>query len=92
MALTEPILVRRIPTHPWGNPDDRKYIDFERYSATGGYAALKQAMDRYQVSAADVGLLAHATTVVTNALLEEKGARAAAIMTRWAMPPESSWA
>ena len=31
--------------------------------------------ERYAVEAGDVGLLAHATTVVTNALLEEKGAR-----------------
>ncbi|MEQ9126185.1 MAG: hydantoinase/oxoprolinase family protein, partial [Alphaproteobacteria bacterium] len=50
--------------------------------AEGVLGALKDAMARYGVAAADVGLLAHATTVVTNALLEEKGARAAAIMTR----------
>jgi N-methylhydantoinase A len=40
------------------------------------------AMKRYDVAAADVGLLAHATTVVTNALLEEKGARAVMVTTR----------
>ena len=39
-------------------------------------------MRRYQVAAADVGLLSHATTVVTNAILEETGARAALITTR----------
>ena len=50
--------------------------------AAGVLSALAQAMERYGVQAADVGLLAHATTVVTNALLEEKGARAAVIMTR----------
>ena len=50
--------------------------------AEGVLAGLAQAMERYDVEAADVGLLAHATTVVTNALLEEKGARAAAVMTR----------
>ena len=34
------------------------------------------------VSAGEVGLLSHATTVVTNAILEERGARAALITTR----------
>jgi N-methylhydantoinase A len=48
----------------------------------GVLTALETAMGRYQVAAADVGLLSHATTVVTNAILEEKGARAALITTR----------
>jgi N-methylhydantoinase A len=50
--------------------------------AEGVLAALELAMQRYKVAASDVGLLAHATTVVTNALLEEKGARAALVTTR----------
>ena len=45
MALSEPILVRRIPTLPWGNPEDRKYVDYDRYVSTGGYEALKQAKE-----------------------------------------------
>jgi N-methylhydantoinase A len=53
-----------------------------RSFAEGVLAALAMAMDRYGIRATDVGLLAHATTVVTNALLEEKGARAALIATR----------
>jgi N-methylhydantoinase A len=48
----------------------------------GVLCALDMAMRRYQVAAADVGLLSHATTVVTNAILEETGARAALITTR----------
>ena len=48
----------------------------------GVLCALEMAMRRYQVAAADVGLLSHATTVVTNAILEETGARAALITTR----------
>src|ERR1700737_4179079 len=43
----------------------------------GVLAALNTAMARYQVSAAEVSLLSHATTVVTNAILEQTGARAA---------------
>src|SRR4030095_1878539 len=39
-------------------------------------------MDRYAVEASKVGLLAHATTVVTNAILERRGARAALVTTR----------
>jgi len=45
--------------------------------AEGVLAALGIAMDRYAVEASKVELLAHATTVVTNAILEGRGARAA---------------
>jgi N-methylhydantoinase A len=50
--------------------------------AEGVLRALDAAMRRYEIAAPDVGLLVHATTVVTNAILEEKGARAALITTR----------
>ena len=50
--------------------------------ADGVLAALGIAMERHGVAAADVGLLSHATTVVTNAILEERGARAALVTTR----------
>jgi N-methylhydantoinase A len=50
--------------------------------AEGVLAALEAAMRRYGLAAADVGMLSHATTVVTNAILEEKGARAALVTTR----------
>jgi N-methylhydantoinase A len=50
--------------------------------AQGVIAALREALDRHQLGAGDVGFLSHATTVVTNALLEEKGARTALITTR----------
>ena len=43
---------------------------------------LKLVMAKYQIEADNVGLLAHATTIVTNAILEEKGAPAALIMSR----------
>jgi N-methylhydantoinase A len=48
----------------------------------GVIGALAMAMRRHGVAAADVGLLSHATTVVTNAILEERGARAALVTTR----------
>ena len=43
---------------------------------------MNAVIERYGIDPADVGLLAHATTVVTNAILEQKGARAATISTR----------
>ena len=50
--------------------------------AAGVLHALQSAMRRYDVVNTELGLLSHATTVVTNAILEEKGARAALITTR----------
>jgi N-methylhydantoinase A len=50
--------------------------------ADGVLSALKTAMRRYNVHPAEVGLLSHATTVVTNAVLEQTGACAALITTR----------
>src|SRR5215831_687217 len=50
--------------------------------AVGVMHALQSAMNHYDVVDAEVGLLSHATTVVTNTILEEQGARAALIATR----------
>ena len=61
--------VAKVPT----TPDDL---------TAGVLSALELAMSRYEVVPAEVGLLSHATTVVTNAILQESGARAALITTR----------
>ncbi len=50
--------------------------------AAGVIQALETTMRRHQVDAGAVTLLSHATTVVTNALLEKKGARTALIASR----------
>jgi N-methylhydantoinase A len=50
--------------------------------AEGVLRALETAMHRHAVAAAEVSLLSHATTIVTNAILQETGARAALITTR----------
>jgi N-methylhydantoinase A len=50
--------------------------------ADGVLAALATAMRRNAVPPTAVGLLAHATTLVTNALLQNTGARAALVTTR----------
>jgi N-methylhydantoinase A len=63
------IEVAKVPTTP---------ADFGQGVMTG----IRQALDGNAVAAADVALLAHATTVVTNALLQKKGARAGFVATR----------
>ena len=50
--------------------------------ADGVLNGLRRAMEDYDIAAGDVSLLSHATTVVTNAILEEKGARAGLVSTR----------
>jgi N-methylhydantoinase A len=50
--------------------------------AEGVIDGLCQGLARYSVGPAQVSLLSHATTVVTNALLEKKGAKAGFVTTR----------
>ena len=50
--------------------------------AQGVLDGVRSALDRAGAEASGVSLLAHATTVVTNALLEQKGARTGFIATR----------
>tara|TARA_A100000164_G_scaffold85141_1_gene72877 strand:- start:8136 stop:10241 length:2106 start_codon:yes stop_codon:yes gene_type:complete len=47
----------------------------------GVVKAIEQALKKYKIQSNDVSLLAHATTVVTNAILEEKGAKVGLIST-----------
>ena len=53
-----------------------------RNFAQGVLSGLETALREHGIAARDVSLLAHATTVVTNALLEQKGARIALVTTR----------
>ena len=48
----------------------------------GVIEALEQAITRYNIEPNTVNLLAHATTVVTNAILQKKGARVGLVATR----------
>ncbi|MEM6750086.1 MAG: NADH-quinone oxidoreductase subunit NuoF [Planctomycetota bacterium] len=43
MALDTPMLLRRIPTPPWGDFADQTYVDYDAYCKQDGYAALEQA-------------------------------------------------
>ena len=44
MPLKEPVLLKRIPTPPWGDPRERELVSYAQYVATGGYAGLKKAL------------------------------------------------
>jgi N-methylhydantoinase A len=59
-----------------------KVLTTPRDFGTGVIEGIRQGLARYEVEAADVSILSHATTVVTNALLEHKGARTALVTTR----------
>jgi NADH-quinone oxidoreductase subunit F len=45
MPVTEPVLLKRIPTPPWGNPRDRHIVYYDEYLKTGGYKTLEKALD-----------------------------------------------
>ena len=68
-GVTGHIGVVKVPTTP---------DDFGRAVLDG----VQGALQKYQVDAGDVSLLSHATTVVTNAILEHKGARCVQVATR----------
>ena len=38
------VLCKRIPTPPFGDWNDRHYVNYDEYVATGGYVALKKAL------------------------------------------------
>ena len=45
MPVDKPVLTKRIPTHPWGDPRTRKTVDYDGYVKTGGYRSLEKALD-----------------------------------------------
>ena len=46
MPITDPVLTKRIPTAPWGDPKDRHTVDYAEFVRTGGYKSLETALDR----------------------------------------------
>ncbi|MBA4028097.1 MAG: NADH-quinone oxidoreductase subunit NuoF [Planctomyces sp.] len=42
---TSPVLTQRIPCWPFGDPKDRRIISFDDYTRTGGYEALRKALE-----------------------------------------------
>jgi NADH-quinone oxidoreductase subunit F len=45
MALSEPILTRRFPCPPFGDPKNHRHVGYDEYVRTGGYDALRKATD-----------------------------------------------
>lgn len=43
--MNDPVLVKRIPTPPYGEIADRHIVGIEEYVRTGGYKALEKALD-----------------------------------------------
>jgi len=54
MAMNEPVLTKRIPTQPWGDPNDRHIVDYDEYVKTGGYKALEKALDMQPADVVDL--------------------------------------
>lgn len=44
MPVTQPVLLKRIPTLPWGDLRERRIISYDQYVKTGGYKALEKAL------------------------------------------------
>ena len=44
MPVTEPVLCKRLPTPPWGDPKDRHVVGYDEYVKTGGYQAFEKAL------------------------------------------------
>jgi NADH-quinone oxidoreductase subunit F len=44
MPVTEPVLLKRIPSHPWGDPRKRHIVTYDEYVNTGGYETLRTAL------------------------------------------------
>jgi len=40
----EPVLTRRIPSAPYADPKDRHIVEWDEYTTTGGYEALRKAI------------------------------------------------
>ena len=44
MPMSDPVLLKSIPTSPWGKIEDRHVVHWDEYVAGGGYEALRKAI------------------------------------------------
>jgi NADH-quinone oxidoreductase subunit F len=80
MALENPVLLKRIPTFPWGDPKDRHIVGFDEYVKTGGYAGFEKALTMAPKAVVDE---------VKNAELRGRGGAGFAVGLKWSfLPPE----
>ena len=54
MPVTEPVLCKRIPTAPWGDPKDRHVVSYDEYVKTGGYESLEKALSMKPAEVVDL--------------------------------------
>ena len=61
MKLSEPILTKRIPTAPFGDPKQRHTVGFDEYVKTGGYQALEKALSMEPTAVVNTSSKKHTT-------------------------------
>ena len=54
MPMSGPVLTKRIPTYPWGDPRERRTVGYDEYVRTGGYEALRKALTMNPAAVVDV--------------------------------------
>ena len=80
MPMTEPVLTKRIPTAPWGDPADRRTVDYAEFVRTGGYKALEKALDSKPADLVEE---------VKGAVLRGRGGAGFPAGLKWSFLPES---
>ncbi len=78
-TLDEHILLKRIPTAPFGHIRDRHIVSYDEYVKTGGYEALRKAL---AMKPADV------TTEVKDSVLRGRGGAGFPCGLKWTFLPE----
>ena len=79
MPVTEPVLTKRIPTRPWGDPRDRRTVGYDAYVESGGYRALHKALDAKPQAIVDL---------VKEAQLRGRGGAGFPCGLKWSFLPE----
>ena len=78
MPMTEPVLTKRIPTFPWGDPKTRKTVSVDEFMATGGYKSLEKALE---MTPADI------VNLVKDANLRGRGGAGFSCGLKWSFLP-----
>jgi NADH-quinone oxidoreductase subunit F len=76
--MTEPVLTKRIPTFPWGDPKTRKTVGVDEFMATGGYKSLEKALE---MTPADI------VNLVKDANLRGRGGAGFSCGLKWSFLP-----
>ena len=78
-AMNDPVLVKRIPTAPWGNPADRHIVGIDEFVKTGGYESLRKVIG---MKPEDV------VSTVKDAVLRGRGGAGFPAGMKWSFLPE----